>query len=293
VPDFERCRAHINLLPGIATINAIANINPLAASTPPAPHLQKALTELRNKQLAAQVHLALPTARDKAFFRSGAQSPAGAFMYASAAFPPNRMTDEEVRDTYKLRLGAALVRLPPLPPGQKHKCATCGSNMDAKGLHAFSCPKMGARTTRHHRVCTALAQEYASATRGTHTIRQEVDLEQAGVTRTNKDPGHAVIADFVIQGVHSPISNAGLADVTVVNPAWGSNPESAGEPPEQGTAAAEAHRDKMAHYIARIRHNTELVLPVPFETGGFVHMASSTWCVASLGWPRPTPHPQP
>jgi len=118
----------------------------------------------------ATVEASLNSAYHRASFLAASSQHSGDWLFAMPiASSGLRLDDEAVRVAVGLRLGLDLC----VP----HQCH-CGSLVDARGLHSFTCKRAPGRSARHHALNDLIARSFASA-------GIPVTKEPAGLSRTD------------------------------------------------------------------------------------------------------------
>ena len=99
-----------------------------------------------------------------------------------------KLDDEAVRVAVSLRLGMDLC--------QPHQCS-CGSLVDARGLHSFVCKRALGRTARHHALNDLIARSFVSA--GVPVTKEPVGLFRTdGLTLIPWQSGKSLCWDVMV-----------------------------------------------------------------------------------------------
>jgi len=156
-----------------------------------------------------------------------------------------KLDDEAVRVAVSLRLGMDLC--------QPHQCS-CGSLVDARGLHSFVCKRALGRTARHHALNDLIARSFVSA--GVPVTKEPVGLFRTdGLTLIPWQSGKSLCWDVMVTcGAHWLNIEGAAREV-------GSTAEMAASRKEEKYIEIEAHLP--AHYDGNVGRLQLLNPPIP------------------------------
>jgi len=158
-----------------------------------------------------------------------------------------RLDDESVRVAVSMHLGINLC--------EPHVCRGCGSQVDARGLHCFTCKHVPGHTARHQSLSDVVSRAFASA--GITAMR-----EPSGLVRGDgKRPDGLTLVPWQSD---KPL----MWDVTVVHTLADSYVHSV------GTAAELAASKKSAKYADLLQ--SYLFRPTAMETSGSMDSSTAT-----------------
>lgn len=187
---------------------------------------------------------------DQARLRSVSAPHAGDWLHA----PPLtaiglRLSNEDIRIAVAQRLGAVAC--------QPHTC-TCGSTVDARGLHGLSCRKSASRHIRHSQLNDLIW-------RALRTAKIPSAKEPIGLSRTDgKRPDGVTLIPWA--------RGRSLAwDVTVADTYASSHLDSTASTAGAAAETAAANKDIKYNWLASTHH----FVPVAIETGG-------AWCSRAI-----------
>jgi len=214
----------------------------------------------------------------RAFFRSGCDSKAHAFLMANWARRGCRMSNATFATAIRLVLGLSTLHF------EGNKVCTGPDSANTKivnnsGLHVFSCKlsdSKSQRTTRHSTVVQILNEKLRSikGRLGVNVIKEPNVVskmlweKKAGVQEDNKDRGDIMLSSM------TDATEKVLLDVTVRVPSTHTFKKAS---EEAGLAAEAGWKDKERSYGKRFIVPPKQLVPIAIEVSGRMHPKSREW----------------
>ena len=127
--------------------------------------------------------------RELALLNSTATSEASLWLHALPSNPRDRLSDDELRTGYRLRLGIACA------PSHPTSCAACQRDFDTFGDHALTCKKTARWATTHNTIRDAITRFLK---RNDIFVQTEFTVARRNSTTRRHDNGSLINADHLV-----------------------------------------------------------------------------------------------
>jgi hypothetical protein len=150
--------------------------------------LQRCLTHCMER-LAYDPVLYNGSERERAHFHSTSTSEASLWLHSLPRNPRDRLNDQELKTSYRLRLGIACA------PATPTHCASCQRQFDELGDHALTCKQTARWSTTHNRIRDSLTSFLKT---NDLYVQTEYSVARRDSVTRRYDRGSLINADHVV-----------------------------------------------------------------------------------------------